>query len=117
MKEYRDLFKQAKAIGEATKDEQGYYRVGEYQSSDLYESHLYIIISDLATQEYRTKVREDKEARVNELVRSWLKGDVTDNVLFEIIALYDQLGDTKNVKRFQILLEGDVTPVGVSQQN
>ncbi len=109
MKEFRDLFKRAKDIGEATKDDKGYYHVGDYASSNLYESHLYMIISDIATKEYRTRILEDKEARVNELVHSWLKGDVDDNVLFEIIALYEQLGDPKNVHRFSMLLEKDVS--------
>ncbi len=105
MKEFRTLFKQAKEIGEATKDDKNFYHIGGYESSNLYESHLYIIISDIATQEYRAKVREERQAKVNDLLQQWLTGDAESSALSEIIALYEQLGDTKNVQRFQRFLK------------
>lgn len=51
-KEIRTLFKQARDIAEASKDQQGYYHIGDYTTYQLFDSHLYDIISDLASHEH-----------------------------------------------------------------
>ncbi len=107
MKEYRDLFKAAKAVAEATKDTKGFYHVGEYSTGELRESQLYAIISDIATQEYREHYIERKRARVTELVQAWLSRDDDPKwiqTLTEIVSIYEELQDTKNVTVFRSLL-------------
>ncbi len=107
MKEYRELFKAAKAVAEATKDTKGFYHVGDYATSELRESQLYAIISDIATQEYREHYIERKRARVNELVQAWLSRDDDPKwiqTLSEIVSIYEELQDTKNVTVFRSLL-------------
>jgi len=107
MKEYRELFKAAKAVAEATKDDKGFYHLGEHSSTELYESQLYAIIADIATKEYREHYIERKRARVNELVQAWLARDDDPKwvtTLAEIVMLYEELADTKNAMVFRSLL-------------
>lgn len=107
MKEYRELFKAAKVVAEATKDDKGFYHLGEHSSTELYESQLYAIIADIATKDYREHYIERKRARVNELVQAWLARDDDPKwtqTLAEIVSLYEELQDSKNATVFRSLL-------------
>ena len=114
-KENKELFKRATLRAESFKDENGFYKVDDYTTTNV-ESIIYRVVSLIVAEEYRSKIREEKEARVNELVQQWLKGDAQDGILTEIIAFYSQLDDVRNVQRFTRLLQLELAERDNNQQ-
>jgi cAMP phosphodiesterase len=57
---FQKLFKQAREKAEASKDAQGYHLQDGITTYQLFDSHLYTIISDLLSSEYDQQRKEQK---------------------------------------------------------